>query len=84
MALQSTRNSETSRGGAVPTGYAEEIVLSDATFRETQRKEGFTPLESTQKTSKKRKREDKGDSGEVYGANSYRGPWAKFEVRETP
>ena len=82
MALQSTRNSETSRGGAVPTGYAEEIVLSDATFRETQRKEGFGPLVSTQKISKKRKREDKGDSGEVYGANAYRGPWAKFEVSE--
>lgn len=65
----------TSTKGRVPTGYADEIVISDNSFRSAHR-----AIESNQEPpSKKRKREGKGDSSTVYGASAYKGPWAKFE-----
>ena len=71
MALTSTK-------GRVPTGYADEIVISDTSFRSAHRAQ-----ESNQgPPTKKRKREDKGKSGVVYGASAYKGPWAKFEEEQ--
>jgi pre-mRNA-processing factor 17 len=61
----------TSTKGSVPTGFADEIVISDTTFRNAHRGEVV-------KAGTKRKREGKGDSAAVYGANAYKGPWAKF------
>jgi pre-mRNA-processing factor 17 len=71
-------NKITSNKGSVPTGFADEIVISESTFRAAHR----GPQLSTQ-ASKKRKREEKGDSSTVYGANAYKGPWAKFK-EDTP
>lgn len=59
--------------GKVPTGYADEIIISEHTFRSGRRE-----VESQGKAGVKRKRETKGDSSKVYGAGSYKGPWAKF------
>ena len=68
MALTSTK-------GKVPTGYAEEVVLSESTFRSQHRaQEG-----AAEPPSKKRKREGKGSSSVVYGAGAYKGPWAKYD-----
>ncbi|KAF2148730.1 WD40 repeat-like protein [Myriangium duriaei CBS 260.36] len=65
----------TSTKGRVPTGFADEIIISDTSFRSAHR-----AIESNQEpASKKRKREGKGDSSVVYGAGAYKGPWAKFE-----
>ncbi|KAK5015815.1 WD40-repeat-containing domain protein [Cryomyces antarcticus] len=65
----------TSTKGKVPTGYASEIVISDASFRSLHRN-----VESAvEPPSKKRKREQKGDASVVYGAGAYKGPWAKYE-----
>ncbi|GAM89421.1 hypothetical protein ANO11243_074590 [Dothideomycetidae sp. 11243] len=65
----------TSTKGRVPTGYADEIVISETSFRSAHR-----AIEANQgPPTKKRKREGKGDSSVVYGAKSYKGPWAKFE-----
>ena len=66
--------------GIVPTGRGEEIVLSESTFRSQQRtiQNGVLP---GQKAGQKRKREGKGDSSTVFGANAYKGPWAKFKER---
>jgi pre-mRNA-processing factor 17 len=61
----------TSTKGKVPTGYADEIVISETIFRAAQRGPEF-------KAGQKRKRETKGDSSVVYGAGAYKGPWAKF------
>jgi pre-mRNA-processing factor 17 len=61
----------TSTKGKVPTGFADEIVISETTFRNAQRGPPKT-------AGQKRKREGKGDSSAVYGANAYKGPWAKF------
>jgi pre-mRNA-processing factor 17 len=61
----------TSTKGKVPTGYADEIVISETTFRNAQRGPPKT-------AGQKRKREGKGDSSTVFGANAYKGPWAKF------
>jgi pre-mRNA-processing factor 17 len=66
--------SNTSTKGRVPTGYAEETFLSEATFRTAHRSGEIAPP-----SSKKRKREAKGDPGSVFGASAYKGPWAKFE-----
>ncbi|KAJ8612474.1 hypothetical protein MRB53_037403 [Persea americana] len=63
-------------GGHVPTGYADEIVISEATFRAAHRK-GEAVQEPP---AKKRKREARGDSSIVYGAGAYKGPWARFET----
>ena len=69
MALTSTK-------GKVPTGYADEIVISETSFRNAHR-----AVEANQeRPAKKRKREGKGDAGVVYGAGAYKGPWAKYEI----
>lgn len=66
---------KTSTKGRVPTGFADEIIISDATFREAHRN-----VEANHEPpTKKRKREGKGDSSVVYGANAYRGPWAQYQ-----
>ncbi|PNS21967.1 hypothetical protein CAC42_565 [Sphaceloma murrayae] len=68
----------TSTKGRVPTGYADEIAISETTFRAAHRS-----VESNQlPPSKKRKREGKGDSSVVYGAGAYKGPWAKYEEEQ--
>ncbi|OCK89889.1 WD40 repeat-like protein [Cenococcum geophilum 1.58] len=64
----------TSTKGKVPTGYAEETFVSEASFRAAHR-----AIESAPNPSKKRKREHKGDASVVFGANSYKGPWARYE-----
>lgn len=68
---------KTSTRGKVPTGYAEEIAISEQSFRNLHRE-----VQSRQAAGTKRKRETKGDSGIVYGAGSYKGPWAKYEERQ--
>lgn len=68
MALTSTK-------GRVPTGYADEIVISETSFRSAHR----SIQENREPRSKKRKREGKGESDVVYGAGAYKGPWAKYE-----
>lgn len=65
----------TSTKGKVPTGFADEIVISETSFRNAQR--GPPKVQA----GPKRKREGKGSSSEVYGANAYKGPWAKFKER---
>lgn len=75
MALQLRDQSKTSTKGKVPTGFADEIVISEASFRAAHR-----AVEANHEPpSKKRKREAKGDSSVVYGAGAYKGPWAKYE-----
>lgn len=64
----------TSTQGKVPTGYAQEIAISEQSFRSLHR-----DVQSQQSAGRKRKREVKGDSGVVYGAGAYKGPWAKYE-----
>jgi len=70
----------------VPTGSATEIVISEASFRTAHRAHQQQQLlQSQQQTSsdssaaRKRKREDRGDASVVYGAGSYKGPWARYE-----
>ncbi|KAK8196010.1 hypothetical protein M8818_007161 [Zalaria obscura] len=66
---------KTDTKGKVPTGYADEIVISESSFREAHR-----AVEANHEPpSKKRKREGKGDAGVVYGAKAYKGPWAAYE-----
>ena len=67
---------QTSTKGKVPTGYAQEISISEQSFRSLHR-----DVQNQQSAGKKRKRETKGDSSIVYGAGSYKGPWAKYEER---
>ena len=67
---------KTSTKGKVPTGYAQEIAISEQSFRNLHR-----DVQSQQAAGHKRKRETKGDSSVVYGAGSYKGPWAKYEER---
>jgi pre-mRNA-processing factor 17 len=67
---------KTSTRGKVPTGYAEEIIISEQSFRNLHRE-----VQSQQAAGKKRKRENKGASDIVYGAGAYKGPWAKFDER---
>jgi pre-mRNA-processing factor 17 len=62
--------------GRVPTGFAAETFISESTFRQAHRAIEANPnAEST----KKRKRENKGDSSVVSGAGAYKGPWARYE-----
>jgi pre-mRNA-processing factor 17 len=68
-------NASTSTKGSVPTGFADEIVISESTFRSAHRAN-----ESGQQ-SKKRKRESAGESGVLYGANAYKGPWATWKEK---
>jgi len=65
---------KTSTKGKVPTGYAQEIAISEQSFRSLHR-----DVQSRQSAGKKRKREGAGDSSVVYGAAAYKGPWAKYE-----
>ncbi|KAF2160164.1 hypothetical protein M409DRAFT_70674 [Zasmidium cellare ATCC 36951] len=74
--LVSDKPFKTSTKGKVPTGYAEEIAISEQSFRDLHR-----DVQRQQSAGKKRKRETKGDSGVVYGAGAYKGPWAKYEER---
>ncbi|KAH9843266.1 Pre-mRNA-processing factor 17 [Teratosphaeria destructans] len=67
---------KTSTKGKVPTGYAQEVAISESSFRTLHRQ-----VQSQQSAGKKRKREAKGDSSIVYGAGAYKGPWAKYEER---
>ncbi|EMC94562.1 hypothetical protein BAUCODRAFT_35796 [Baudoinia panamericana UAMH 10762] len=67
---------KTSTKGKVPTGYAQEIAISEQSFRTLHR-----DVQSRQSAGRKRKREARGDSGVVYGAEAYKGPWAKYEER---
>src|ERR1700712_3271022 len=73
LAVMDLVATNTSSKGKVPTGYADEIIISEHTFRSGRRE-----VESQGKAGVKRKRETKGDSSMVYGAGSYKGPWAKF------
>ncbi|KAK3065228.1 hypothetical protein LTR53_018264, partial [Teratosphaeriaceae sp. CCFEE 6253] len=66
----------TSTKGKVPTGYAQEIAISDHSFRTLHR-----DIQTQHSAGRKRKREGKGDSAVVYGAQSYKGPWAKYDER---
>jgi pre-mRNA-processing factor 17 len=68
--------------GSVPTGYADEIVISNSTFKAQQRtiQNGVLPGQKVI-AGQKRKREGKGDSSVVFGQNSYKGPWAKFREK---
>lgn len=74
--LVETKQFQTSTKGKVPTGYAEEIAISEHSFRDLHR-----GVERQHAVGKKRKRETKGDSSTVYGAGAYKGPWAKYEER---
>nr|POE77776.1 pre-mrna-processing factor 17 [Quercus suber] len=67
---------KTSTKGRVNTGFAQEIAISEQSFRNLHRE-----VQSQQSAGKKRKREQKGDSSVVYGAAAYKGPWAKFDER---
>ncbi|KAF2102692.1 WD40 repeat-like protein [Rhizodiscina lignyota] len=71
--------SNSTNGGRVPTGWADEIVISDSTFRAAHNK-----LQSAaEPPTKKRKREEAGDPSKIYGAGAYKGPWAKYK-EDTP
>ncbi|KAK3723005.1 hypothetical protein LTR37_002151 [Vermiconidia calcicola] len=67
---------KTSTKGKVPTGYAEEIAISEQSFRNLHR-----DVQSQQRAGHKRKRETKGDSSVVYGSGAYKGPWARYEEK---
>lgn len=71
-----TEMAVTSTHGRVPTGYAEEVIISESSFRI-----GRRANESALVPSKKRKREHRGDSSIVYGDGAYKGPWASYEER---
>lgn len=64
--------------GRVPTGHADEIVISDSTFHQQRLAHERAALGPP---GKKRKREGRGDAGVVYGEKAYKGPWAKYEER---
>ncbi|KAF2794790.1 WD40 repeat-like protein [Melanomma pulvis-pyrius CBS 109.77] len=62
--------------GRVPTGFAAETFISESTFRQAHRAVEANP---NAENTKKRKRENKGDSSIVSGAGAYKGPWARYE-----
>ncbi|KAF2756272.1 WD40 repeat-like protein [Pseudovirgaria hyperparasitica] len=68
----------TSTKGKVPTGFADEIVISETSFRTAR----HALISNQQPNSKKRKREEKGDLSVVSGPGSYKGPWARFEEEQ--
>ncbi|KAK4634244.1 Pre-mRNA-processing factor 17 [Fulvia fulva] len=76
--LHSDKQFKTSTKGKVPTGYAEEIAISEQSFRNLHRE-----VQQSNAAGKKRKRETKGDSSVVFGAGAYKGPWTKYEERRT-
>ena len=57
----------------VPTGFANEIVVGDATFRQLH----LSHERNHEPPTKKRKREARGDSSIVNGPRAYKGPWAR-------
>ncbi|KAK7518892.1 WD40-repeat-containing domain protein [Phyllosticta citriasiana] len=61
--------------GRVPTGFADEIVISEASFRSAHR----ARESAAEPPAKKLKREEKGDASIVYGKGAYKGPWARYE-----
>lgn len=71
----------TSSSGKVPAGYAQEIVISESTFRSIHRASegaGAGASDQRQHNAKRQKREHRGDSAVVYGPGSYKGPWARY------
>ena len=60
--------------GSVPTGYAAETFIDDATFRAERHAADRQPPKK-----RKRKREHKGDASVVDGPDAYKGPWARYE-----
>ncbi|KAI4140701.1 MAG: hypothetical protein LQ340_007816 [Diploschistes diacapsis] len=60
----------------VLTGYAEEIAVSDITFKTGHRKHLARQSKSDDVPRKKRQ---KGDASIVSGPGAYTGPWGKFE-----
>jgi pre-mRNA-processing factor 17 len=60
--------------GAVPTGYANDVVISETTFRALQH---ARPAQQT--AGQKRKRETK-DVLDGKGSKVYKSPWAKYEA----
>ena len=67
---------KTSTKGKVPTGFAQEIAISEQSFRSLHR-----DVQTQHSAGRKRKRETKGDSSVVYGAGAYKGPWARYEEK---
>ena len=59
----------------MPTGFAEETFISEHTFRQAHRAIQGNP----DRNSKKRTRENKGDTSVVAGPGAYKGPWARYE-----
>lgn len=59
------------------TGYAEETVISDSTFKTQHR--AFQSEGKGASVPSRRKRQRKGDPSIVEGEGAYRGPWARFE-----
>ena len=70
----STYPNPTSAKGKVPTGYAEEVALSEHTFRTQQR--AFDNRDELERPAKKQKRDKNWDASDVFG---YKGPWAKYQ-----
>lgn len=62
----------------MPTGHADEIVISDSSFHQQRLAYEHASLGPP---AKKRKREGRGDAGVIYGDKAYKGPWARFEER---
>lgn len=60
----------------VPTGHAQEVALSDYTFRAAQQAYGKPTPGASLPLAKRQKR---GDASIVDGAGSYKGPWARYE-----
>ncbi|KAK4555023.1 hypothetical protein LTR86_007789 [Recurvomyces mirabilis] len=74
--VQALPSDKTSTNGKVPTGFAQEVAISEASFRSLHR-----DVQSQQSAGKKRKREVKGDSSVLHGSGAYKGPWAKYEEK---
>ena len=76
MALQilGSNSSDARKRKGVPTGWAEEVVISDSTFKSQHR---LREAGSSNTKAPARKR-IKGDVSIVSGPGAYRGPWSKF------
>lgn len=61
----------------LPTGYAEEVALSHATFK-AQHQLWDNAAVSKPSTAVQRPKRQKGDASIVSGEGAYQGPWAKF------
>ena len=84
MSLQlysaSTGEQSNTKRKNVPTGHAEEIVVSDITFNSQHRK--YLQRQSKPDAPPPPKRQ-KGDVSVVSGENAYKGPWAKWDGEDT-